>query len=211
MVPAILVKDKVVTGSHHGDAFSKLNNEEKNDSQLLSGFMDCDHFKFVTEDTTIYLKEIIILRHAQSDLRINNGCITYKGRAQAFRAAEFLKGLYLENYQGFCSPYLRCQQTSAIIKEVCEIPFDSDLHFRKRDDNEPQEDFHNRIIEALDILPEKSILITHCDCIQNILEITNLIKENLNIIANCSITYIHQNRLVWLAREVNTHAKENRS
>jgi len=207
MIPAILLKNMVVTGSHLGDAFSKLNNEEKNDSQLLSGFMDSDHFKFVTEDTTVYLKEIIILRHAQSDININNGCITDEGRTQAFCAAEFLKGLYLENYHGFCSPYLRCQQTSAIIKEVCKIPFDPDLHLRKRDDDEPQENFHNRIIEALDILPEKSILITHCDCIQNILEITNLIKENLNIIANCSITYIHQNRLVWLAREITCSKK----
>jgi phosphohistidine phosphatase SixA len=201
MLPAIFVKDKIITGSHHGDAFSKLTEEEKNAAELLSGFLDNDHLKFITEDETIYLKDIIILRHAQSDLRVEDGPITSNGRTQAFKAASFLKQLCLAGYTGFCSPYLRCKQTSAIIREICSMPFDTDLHFSKQTNYEDSQDFSNRIVETLDFIPPKSVLITHTDFIQNILAITHLIRENLKSISNCSITYIHQNRIIWLAKE----------
>ena len=202
MLPAIFVRDKIITGSHHGDAFSKLTEEEKN-AELLSGFFDNDHLKFITDDEVIYLKDIIILRHAQSDLRVEDGPITSNGRAQAFKAAFFLKQLCLTGYSGFCSPYLRCKQTSAIIHEVCCMPFETDLHFSKQNGYEDLQDFSNRITETLDFLPQKSVLITHTDFIQNILSITHLIRESLKLISNCSITYIHQNRIIWLAKEIN--------
>jgi broad specificity phosphatase PhoE len=209
MVPALFIRDKVVTGLHHGDAFAKLSEQEKNDNELVSGFLDNEHHKFVTEDETIYLKDIILLRHAQSDLRVEDGPITPNGRAQAFRAAVFLRELHLAGYTGFCSPYLRCTQTSAIIKEICSIQFETNTHLCKQTSYEDRQDFSNRISETLDILPPKSVLITHTDFIQNILTITHLIKENLKIVLNCSITYIHQNRLVWLTKDIN--AQENRS
>jgi len=209
MVPALYIKDRVVTGLHHGDAFAKLSDQEKNDCQLLSGFLDNEHHKFVTEDGTIYLKDIIILRHAQSDLRVEDGPRTPSGRAQAFRAASFLRELHLAGYVGFCSPYLRCQQTSAIIREICSIPFETDLHLSRQTSYEDDCDFVVRITETLDILPPKSILITHTDFIQNALTLTHLIKDSLKCVLNCSITYIHQNRLIWLAKDIN--AQENRS
>lgn len=209
MVPALFIKDKVVTGLHHGDAFSKLSEQEKNDSHLISGFLDNEHHKFVTEDETIYLKDIILLRHAQSDIRVEDGPITANGRVQAFRAAAFLRELQLAGYEGFNSPYLRCQQTSAIIKEICCIPFATDLHLCKQSNHETQVDFLERVTETLDALPPKSILITHTDFIQNILCLTHLIREHLKLVMNCSVTYIHQNRLIWLAKDIN--AQENRS
>ncbi|MFY4731148.1 phosphoglycerate mutase family protein [Nitrospira sp. BLG_2] len=209
MVPALFIKDRVVTGLHHGDAFSKLSEQEKNDNHLMSGFLDNEHHKFVTEDETIYLKDIILLRHAQNDLRVEDGPITANGRAQAFRAATFLRELHLAGYEGLNSPYIRCQQTSAIIKEICRIPFETDLRLCKQSHYETQEDFLVRITETLDMLPPKSILITHTDFIQNILCLTHLIKEQLKLVVNCSITYIHQNRLIWLAKDIN--AQENRS
>jgi len=209
MVPALFIGDKVVTGLHHGDAFSKLTEQEKSNDELLSGFLDNDHHKFVTDTETIYLKDIIILRHAQSDLRAEDGPITPSGRAQAFRAAAFLKELHLAGYAGYCSPYRRCQQTSAIIKEICSIPFETEPHLCKQSPYENYQDFTTRITNTLDFLPPKSVLITHTDFIQNILYLTNLIKEQLKFVVNCSITYIHQNRLIWLAKEIN--AQENRS
>lgn len=209
MVPALYIKDKVVTGLHHGDAFAKLNDHEKNDDELLSGFLDDEHHKFITDDGAIYLKDIILLRHAQSDLRVEDGPITPSGRGQAFRVATFLKELHLAGYVGYCSPYLRCKQTSAIIREVCSIPFETDMHLSKQSSCENTTNFTTRIVETLDNLPQKSVLITHTDCIQNILILTHLIKENLKCVVNCSITYIHQNRLIWLAKDIN--AEENRS
>lgn len=201
MMPAVLVKDKIVTGLHHGDAFAKLSDAEKNSTELLSGFVDYEHHKFVTDDEIIYLKDIIILRHAQSDIRAEDGPITSNGRCQAFKAAAFLRTLSLNGYTGLCSPYLRCQQTSDIVKEITKIPFATDSRLSKQANFEDTEDFNHRIEEALDILPEKSVLITHCDFIQKILRLTHLLKENLKSISNCSITYIHQNRLIWLAKE----------
>lgn len=194
MLPAILVKDKIVTGTHHGDAFSKLTEEEKKE-QVLSGFLDNN--KFITDEETIYLKDIILLRHAQSN---EAGCITPEGCNQAVKTAEFLKTVCI-GYYGFCSPYLRCKQTSEIIKNTCSVSFQIDPHLEKQTNCENSKDFSSRIIEMLDILPKKSILITHTDFIQN--TIVYLVKHNLKSIANCSITYISQNKLIWLTKVVN--------
>ncbi len=68
-------------------------------------------------------------------------------------------------------------------------------------------EFINRITHVLDALPIKSILITHTDFIQNALIVTHFMSDRS--IVNCSVTYIHQNRLIWLAREIN--AQESRS
>ena len=201
MIPAIFVNDKIFTGSHHGEAFSKLNDDEKI-SNLRSGFIDNKHLKFITDTETIYLKEIIIIRHAQSNTNIDDGPLTTMGTIQAQRLAVFLKTLHLDDYEGFCSPYIRCQQTSDIINANCTFCFNKNPNFRKQDKNESYQDFLNRVILTLDFLPQKSVLITHCDFIQNILQITKL-KENLNTIENCSITYINHNKLIWFAKDIN--------
>jgi broad specificity phosphatase PhoE len=207
MMPAILVKDKIVIGVNHGDAFSKLSDTEKNDA--ISGFVDNDHDKFVTETEIVYLKDIILLRHAQAQPEQENGPITEMGEQQARKTASFLKEMCLNGYSGFCSPYQRCQQTSIIIHETCSIQFNPDSHFSKQQPKETTEVFQNRIVESLDNLPKKSVLITHTDFIKNVLLYTHLIGDELKSIANCSITYIHQNRIIWLAKDLN--AEENRS
>lgn len=207
MTPAILLNDKVVTGSNHGDAFSKLSIAEQA-ANLISGFVDSDHNKFVTETEVVYLKEIILLRHAQA-VPEENGEITEVGKTQAKRIATFMQKMQLIDYVGFCSPYIRCQQTSKIINETCSIKFDSDLHLKKRQENETSKEFCLRIVETLDNLPKKSVLITHTDFIQNVLLYTHLIKDSLQTITNCSITYINQNRIIWLAKDIN--AEESRS
>ncbi len=208
MVPAILLKDKVVTGCNHGEAFSKLSEVEKNED-VVSGFIDYDHDKFVTEDEIIYLKDIILLRHAQSYPDIENGPITTMGEWQAQRTGAFLRRMCLSDYVIFSSPYQRCQQTSKIIENVCSIPAITADYFQKQQPDEQNKNFFKRVIETLDNLPKKSIVVTHTDFIQNVLCYTHLIKEALQIVANCSITYIHQNRLIWLAKDINV--EENRS
>lgn len=192
MLPAISTNEKVVTGLHHGDAFSKLNEVEKESDDLVSGFVDYEKLKFVSDDGTIYLKEIILLRHAQADLRKENGSITFIGRMQAFKVASFLKAFQGKGFQGFCSPYTRCQQTSEIIKEISSISFQINDNLSKG---------NTATEEILDTLPEKSILVTHSDIIQSILMITKFINQN-RFISNCSVTYINRNRLIWLAKEL---------
>jgi phosphohistidine phosphatase SixA len=196
MVPAILSRGKIVTGSHHGEAFSKLNVEEQNDD-LISGFIDYENMKFVYDDQVIYLKEIILLRHAEADTRFENGPITPQGHNQAINAAKFLAKLDLKGFIGFSSPYRRCQETSEVITEICSISFNINPLLTKSDHPD-----YDTVYKMLDILPMKSVLVTHSDFIQNMLILNHLLKERLRAVANCSITYVNQARLIWLAREI---------
>jgi len=198
MVPAILTDDKIVTGTHHGEAFGKLNETEK-DGKLISGFLDCKNHKFITdEDKVIYLKEIIILRHGEATEQ-ENGPLTERGRQQALQVANFLSTMHLQNFQGLHSPYKRCAETSAIIEQNCKVHFAPYDNLSKRQENEI--DFCDRLVKTLDSIPEKSILITHTDFIQNVIQITHCISS-IGKITNCSITYIRKNRIIWLAKEI---------
>lgn len=196
MVPAILVNNRIVTGGNHGEAFSKLTATEK-DSDLQSGFIDYENLKFVSDETVIYLKEIILLRHAHSESQ-GNSPITDLGEDQAVNAGKFLATLNLEGFIGFCSPYLRCLQTSAILKEQCQVGFEEDCRLARQEECDMA--FNERILATLDTLPRRSILVTHTDFIQNLLVLTQLMKERLQYVQNCSITYINQNRLIWVAK-----------
>lgn len=198
MVPAILTDDKIVTGTNHGEAFSKLNETEK-DGPLISGFLDCKNHKFITdENKVIYLKEIIILRHGEATEQ-ENGPLTELGRKQASLVANFLTTMHLQNFQGLHSPYKRCAETSAIIEQNCKVPFTPCDNLSKRQENEM--DFCDRLVKTLDFIPERSILITHTDFIQNVIQITHCISS-IGKITNCSITYIRKNRIIWLAKEI---------
>lgn len=200
MVPAILTDEKVVTGPNHGDAFGKLTEKEKNGS-LISGFLDCKNNKFITEeDKIIYLKEILILRHGDSPNEQENGPLTNLGRIQALTVSQFLINMQIKEFVGFHSPYQRCKETSQIIEQQCHIPFSPCPTLSKKVIQENEKDFLNRLIKTLDFIPEKSILITHTDFIQNVIKITDCMP-NVKI-NNCSITYIRKNKIIWLAKEV---------
>ena len=192
MIPAILCNNKIVTGLHHGDAFAKLNEIEKNN--CLSGFID--NLKFITDDHIIYLKEIILIRHAEAEID-ENGNITENGKIQAENLSKFLNDMHLQNFATYASPYARCQQTSKILNLNCL----THNCLCKKSPTESNQDFLKRINDLLDFIPEKSILITHSDIIQNILAIINLSQPEC--INNCSITYIYNNRLIWLAKDTN--------
>lgn len=206
MVPAILMNDKIVTGPCHGDAFSKLTEQEKS-NPLIPGFLDCKNHKFITEeDRVIYLKEIIILRHGESRTEQENGPLTELGRRQAFAVAKFLQSMQLQGFIGLYSPYKRCVETSNIIKENSHVPFSVNPALSKQETQEDEDDFCKRLTLTLDSIPEKSILITHTDFIQNLIRITNSIVS-IGKITNCSITYICKNRLIWLAKEIQCSEK----
>jgi phosphohistidine phosphatase SixA len=192
MIPAILCNDKIVTGLHHGDAFAKLNENEKNN--CVSGFLH--NLKFIADNKIVYLKQILLVRHAEAE-KNEDGYLTDNGKKQAEKLAKFLIDMDFGNFEMFTSPYIRCKQTSEILQLNC--PTNNCLC--KKSPTESNEDFQKRINDLLDFLPEKSILITHSDLIQNILAIINLSQPEC--ISNCSITYIHNNRLIWLAKDIN--------
>jgi hypothetical protein len=105
----------------------------------------------------------------------------------------------LKEFQGFYSPYHRCAETSSIIEKNCQLPFTQCPNLSKQQQNEIN--FHNRLLQILDFIPEKSILITHTDFIQHVIQITHCISS-IGIITNCSITYICKNKIIWLAKEI---------
>jgi broad specificity phosphatase PhoE len=200
MVPAILTDDKVVTGPCHGDAFSQLTEIEKN-GNVTSGFLDCQHHKFITDqDQVIYLKEIIVLRHAESTDQ-ENGPLTDLGKIQANKVSKLLLSFPIKGFVGFHSPYQRCIETSQIIEENCHIPFTLSDNLCKKINEENESDFCKRSIQVLDLIPEKSILITHTDFIQKFIKIFNC-NVNIGKIKNCSITHIQKNKIILLAKEI---------
>ena len=64
-IPALFANGKLVVGANHGDAFSKLTEQEQ-DGNISSGFVDQQSHKFISDEQEIYLKEIILIRHAHT-------------------------------------------------------------------------------------------------------------------------------------------------
>lgn len=186
-VPALYTGDRFTTGVNHGDAYSKLSNSEK-ENPLHSGFVDNKNLKFVSDSCEFYIKEIIVIRHAVSDGQDIDSHLTEEGRNQAEKVAIFLFKMNIKDFKIFTSPYKRCVETTSIINSNFEV----DSRLSKGEDE--------RVKLLLDDLPSKSLLISHCDVIQNLLMLACHVM--LESIPNCSITYVNHNRIIWLAKEL---------
>ena len=190
---------KIVTGHNHGDAYEKLTDCEKN-QELQSGFIDEHTLKFIADNCEFYLKKIILVRHGESDGEDQDG-ITIKGKNQVKLVANFFTNMQLEGFIGFCSPLQRCIDTAELLENYCNIHFSIHQDLKYQNDNESNEHFFNRVNHVLENLPERSLLISHCDFIK---VMTRLIEKNIDIpefIPNCSTTYIDNNNVIWLAKE----------
>lgn len=197
MIAALYTGGKVVTGRNHGEAFGKLTEAEQN-ADLCSGFIDPQKLKFISEECEFYLKQITMLRHGDSVGHWNSP-ITKLGRSQAKLAAAFLVNMHLEGCVGFCSPMLRCVETAHILEDVCNISFTPDPRLLKQNDRESGETFLERVRKVLDELPERSLIISHCDFIQVMTELASD-AEAPELVPNCSITHIDHHKAIWLAR-----------
>jgi len=198
-VAALYTPGKIVTGSSHGDAYGKLNREEQ-DSQICSGFLDQETLRFVSDECEFYLKQIILMRHGDSEGKIESG-ITELGRCQVKMVAAFFAEMNLLGYEGFCSPIKRCIETATLLENYCHIRFSVNKDLSKRVDNEDNETFVRRVANVLDKLPSKSLLISHCDFIK---VMAQLVFNNVDLpdaIPNCSTTFIDNQRIIWVARE----------
>ncbi len=187
MIAAIYAGGELYTGTHHGDAYSKVPDKE---TDLLSGFVDPLTLKFIADNEQFYLKRIIMIRHGDS----KGESISELGYKQANRIASFLHEMDLKDYQNFCSPIRRCVQTALVIKKSFQI---NDALCRQ---SETEEQFLARINTLLDFLPEKSLLVSHSDVIKNVTYLTS--GKMLEYVPNCSITFIKNKEIVWLAKEI---------
>ena len=200
LIPALYASGKLVTGCCHGEAYGKLSESEK-DQNIQSGFIDEHKLKFIADDGEFYLKKIILMRHGDSEGK-SESSITEKGRSQVKMAAAFFATINLKGYKGFCSPLIRCVDTAKLLSDYCRIQFNVNDDLIKQFDDEDCECFVNRVGKVLDALPEKSLLISHCDFIKVMTQLAGGVDVNLpDIIPNCSTTFIENHKVLWIARQ----------
>jgi broad specificity phosphatase PhoE len=172
-VAALYLNGKVVTGHNHGDAFNKLSPDDQ-EKDLQSGFLDPRTGKFILEDNSqFYLKRILLIRHAQPSDEFPDPGISEIGHMQCKRVANFIMARFnLSQFKVFSSPVRRCRETMESIFENIRIEKCIDPCYLSRVENESTVDFVKRIQHVLEILPERSIIVTHCDFIVNISQIS---------------------------------------
>lgn len=191
MHAALYSQGKLVIGSNHGEAFSKLTDAEK-EADICSGFVDPEKLKFISDDKHFYLKKILLIRHADS-VGLIDSPITDLGKNQAVLVAKAIG--FFENYKGFCSPIRRCVETANVLSLHSRITFTIKESLLKQKHEETNSQFVQRASDVLDELPEKSILVSHCDFIQVMIELATGIKISSDI-PTCGSTYIENNRII---------------
>ena len=214
-IPALLTNGKLVIGSNHGDAFSKLSAQEQ-DGNISSGFVDPNSHKFVMDDQEIYLKEIILIRHAHTGDYFDPG-ISGLGHSQCEKVANFISQHFdSQQFQGFTSCCNRTRETAQFIfsrlninytagPDFCE-PKNWDLPCNKSTDSwyESNYAFMERLQCILAYLPEKSIIVSHCNFIVNMAQLCigstdiTTCPQWHGKIPHCSLTYLLYNRPMFI-------------
>lgn len=199
-IAALFLNGKIVTGSNHGEAFSKFSAKEKQSEDIISGFFDPNSLEFIS-DNKIVNKSIFMLRHAETLGNSIDPELSETGREICYK----ISYKFESNIEVFTSPMLRCLQTTQILQEkyqfkVTVMPelyemlmeYSPDfLPNRKKDFPEfnwPEEEkmyikkelpheFFLRVKTLVDKLPLYSLLITHHGVIKNICDIVTRTKK----------------------------------
>jgi len=214
-VPALFANGKVVTGTNHGDAFSKLDVQEQ-DGSITSGFIDPNSNKFFSDNQEIYLKEIILLRHAHVDDYFDPG-ISGLGHSQCDKVANFLYHNFpIKEFIGFSSCCNRTRETAQFIFGRLQVPFQTnpdfcepknwDLPCCKAADQwyESNYAFLERLKRILEYLPPKSIIVSHRNFIVNLAQQCVGQQDIMTLpqwkgkIPHCSLTYVKYNGLAFI-------------
>jgi len=142
------------------------------------------------------LKQVYILRHGEATGQERQSKLTKLGILQSYVLAETIFNKDISEFEFFSSPFLRCKQTAEIIEEKTGLKFHPKEELRKQDVQELPEHFCERIIDLIEFLPPKSILVTHSDVVVNI--IAQMIGTIVNNVPNCSISYVSSKEFVIL-------------
>lgn len=205
-VAALYTCGKVFTGTHHGDAFSKMNIHEK-EQEIISGFFDSVTGTFITDDDEFYIKKILLIRHATVNTE-NDPRLTGYGIDQSKFTAEFLKTSVddISEYKVFSSTSTRCKETSTIISQYLNIPCQSNEELVDKKTDENVVNFMVRIKKILHHLPQKIILISHCNFIINAIQLTagikNFTEHNPECLSFCSVTFVDNQKIIWFGKKV---------
>lgn len=181
MLPALFVDGQVFTGTHHGDAFTKLSESQKN-QPLASGWFDPENKKFHDDaNNTFYLKTIFLVRHANP-----------ANPNQIFKSLPSLP--YDPSYILLSSPIQRCLSTAVAISDSLHISL-TVCHNLIEQTTETNQEFTQRIHNLLDELPDKCIVVSHSDVIN---VVTKILGNEINRIPNCAVIKIHNQMVNYL-------------
>lgn len=203
---ALLVNGRIVTGVHHGDAFSKLSEDEKTHANIISGFYNPQTSEFANEDGKIYIKKIIMIRHAKPEIGFDP-ILSQEGKKRGSEMAKSLISHFdLNGFVGFCSPMKRCIETTFLVARHTSLSFKILPGLVECSPEESSQEFCGRINEVFHLLPARSVIITHCDCI-------GAIVGGLGIgddvpIPTSSVTLIENNEVVFTGRELKPDAEK---
>ncbi len=199
---AVYTKGKVVTGVTHGDAFSKLASEDKSGNDFLIGNWCPMTGKFTGDGGFFFTKKILLIRHGSPEnetLTESDPGLSTLGE----QAVEQLSQQLIDEWEGcqsFSSPFRRCCETMDIL--------DKALHFQQMSvdsnlvdlyEGETSEKITDRITEVLEILPIKTIIISHCALIQNIVKYIG--ADCPPSIPHASSTLIDHNQVIYAGRK----------
>ena len=200
MIKALYLDGKIMTGLTHGHAFAKLSEDEKNKADdIISGFFNEKTQQFIDVDNNLefYTKSIILIRHGSVNKVDSN--LSEQGIEEVKKVAYLLcKKINLDNITAYVSPYPRCRQTAQIIADNTRIKVKISASLGEEDaTREKYSDFFTRLKLILDALPSKSLIISHSDVIETMIQMATGIKD-VRTIPTASVTLINRRRTVCL-------------
>jgi hypothetical protein len=122
------------------------------DADAVSGFYHHDHKRFVSEDRQFYMKDIVLIRHADAE----GDKLTGKGIAQIQSSLPRLNSLYRSNLEIISAPFERCEHTAWALATHFSLSAKANDSIR-----EPATD--ENVSAALDELPDYAMLIVPAD------------------------------------------------
>ena len=209
---------KVVTGMNHGEAFGKMSIDEQDNGLFTSGFLDPKTGEFVADEETFYLKQLILIRHSEIEEDTDkvssfdgspDPALSDNGRSKADDLACCLqKKLDLSGYAQFTGYATRCQETARIIDSHTNLGVEYLPWLQDMTEEESPIQFVCRLKKTLDYIPDKSLVVSHCNCVLNLAQlalgladITSCSKWN-GVIPKCSVTIVNGREAVWIGHEL---------
>lgn len=227
---AIYVDGKIVTGLHHGEAYSRLSDQEKSSETLLSGFYDENTGRFFSDDKSFYTKSIYLVRHSKPSKGYDEDPdpdLSPEGIDKAHSLASHLLDIEIAEYRGYTSPYLRCLITADIIARKTGIRFVVDPtladamchdvllgnhasefpHFEWptseefRFKMEDDYEFWGRLESVAQNLHQNSVVVSHYQPIKTLTRLAAGHGEELpSNVPVASVTYINNNVIKYFAK-----------
>lgn len=212
---AVFSQGYMGTGVTHGDAFGKLPPHVKSGNEFLSGTWDVDTDRFEGDGQSFsYAKTILLVRHgdpaAPYDVNPDPG-LSEAGALQVRKVAVRMRSEKYDGFEAFCSPYLRCLETAAILRDALglRVTVDPWLAYDPgardhaaeflgaewvRRGAEPA----SRARAVLDRLPPKCVVVSHSAVIEDLTRLIDAGAEGG--VPTASMTLVLNKKVLYVGR-----------